>query len=176
MSSSGSEWKQQRSFTLSKLRDFGFGKRSFEASVSEEVEIFLNLIESQKGKPFDVSSMIQTSISNNVMSVTVGRRFDHDDPTFKHFVHLLNENAKNSALAGPLNFAPFLKKIPGDPFGAKQISNNVRQTFEFFRKEIHEHRQSLDENNIRDFIDVYLLKIRDDETKEKPDFTGKLIY
>jgi hypothetical protein len=52
----------------------------------------------------------------------------------------------NAAFAGPLNFAPFLKKIPGDPFGARRISNNVRQTFEFFRKEIKEHEISLDDN------------------------------
>jgi hypothetical protein len=107
------------------------------------------------------------------MSITIGRRFDYDDPTFKYFVHLLIDNANNAAFAGPLNFAPFLKKIPGDPFGARRISNNVRQTFEFFRKEIKEHEISLDDNEVRDFIDAYLKEIKQQEAGENTDFSGR---
>jgi hypothetical protein len=44
VSSSGIEWKHQRTFALSKLRDFGFGKRSFESSIMEEIKIFLDLL------------------------------------------------------------------------------------------------------------------------------------
>ncbi|XP_063420227.1 cytochrome P450 2C31-like [Mytilus trossulus] len=176
VSASGSSWKQQRAFAVSKLRDFGFGKRSFESSVSEEVEQLCNLVNSFNGKSFDISGIIHTSISNNVMSITVGRRFDYDDPKFQQFVYLLNENAKNSALVGPLNFAPFLRKIPGDPFGAKQISNNVRETFKFFRTEINEHEKTLDTDNLRDFIDIYLKEIKNQEEEENSEFTaGQLL-
>lgn len=173
MSASGKAWKQQRSFVLSTLRSFGFGKRNFESGISEEVESFVNLLTGYKEKEFDISTIIHTSLSNNVMSITIGRRFDYDDPTFKYFVHLLIDNANNSAFAGPLNFAPFLKKIPGDPFGARRISNNVRQTFEFFRKEIKEHEISLDENEVRDFIDAYLKEIKLQETGGNTDFSGR---
>lgn len=173
VSASGASWKQQRNFAVSKLREFGFGKRNFESSISEEIENLINFINNQKSKPFDASNIIHTSISNNVMAITVGRRFDYDDPKFQHFVRLLNENAKNSALAGPLNFAPFLKRIPGDPFGAKKISNNVRETFQFFRNEIAEHKRTLDENNLRDFIDVYLNEIRNRQEEEGSEFSGK---
>jgi hypothetical protein len=72
------------------------------------------------------------------------------------------------------NFAPFLKKIPGDPFGARRISNNVRQTFEFFRKEIKEHEISLDDNEVRDFIDAYLKEIKQQEAGENTDFSGRM--
>lgn len=109
------------------------------------------------------------------MAITVGRRFEYDDPQFQHFVYLLNENAKNSALSGPLNFAPFLKKIPGDPFGAKKISNNVRETFQFFRNEIAEHKKTFDENNIRDFIDVYLNEIKRCSEENSDEFSGKIL-
>jgi hypothetical protein len=52
-------------------------------------ESFVNLLTGYKEKEFDISSIIHTSVSNNVMSITIGRRFDYDDPTFKYFVHLL---------------------------------------------------------------------------------------
>jgi hypothetical protein len=49
-------------------------------------------------------------MSNNVMAITVGRRFDYDDVKFKHFVRLLNENITNAASTGPMNAVPFLAK------------------------------------------------------------------
>jgi hypothetical protein len=170
-SSSGAVWKHQRTFTISKLRDFGFGKRSFESSIMEEIEMFMNLMESYKGAPFDIANIIQTSMSNNVMSITVGRRFDYNDEKFTNFVNLINENFKSPAFRGPLNFLPFLGKLPGDLFGAKQLEANANKLFDFFRNEMDEHEQTLDENNIRDFIDVYLLQI-----KQEANTGGNKIY
>lgn len=169
ISSSGSEWKHQRTFALSKLRDFGFGKRSFESRILEELEIFLSLLNSYEGQPFDISDILQTSMSNNVMSIAVGRRFDYDDAKFKHFVHLLEENITHAAATGPMNFVPLLAKLPGDLFSGQLLQRNADLTFDFFRNEIKEHKQTLDDNNIRDFIDGYLVQI-----KEQP--SGSNIY
>jgi hypothetical protein len=49
--------------------------------------------------------------------ITVGRRFDYNDEKFTNFVNLINENFKSPAFRGPLNFLPFLGKLPGDLFG-----------------------------------------------------------
>ncbi|CAG2208044.1 CYP2K [Mytilus edulis] len=135
IASSGPNWKHQRTFALSKLRDFGFGKRSFESSILEEIENFLNLFESFKGKSFDLPVIIRTSLSNNVMSITVGRRFQYDDPKFRYFVNLLDEVNNTAALSGALNFIPILEKLPGDPFGAKRILEVANEFFDnFFRR------------------------------------------
>jgi cytochrome P450 family 2 subfamily U polypeptide 1 len=173
VSSSGIEWKHQRTFALSKLRDFGFGKRSFESRIMEEIKIFLDLLESYNGEPFDISKIIQTSMSNNIMSITIGRRFDYDDPNFKYFVQLLHETVTNAAFAGPLNFIPFLAKIPGDPFRGNRMKQIADQIFDFFRGYISEHEQTLDSNNIRDFIDVYLTEMKENKNSENSFFTGE---
>jgi hypothetical protein len=80
------------------------------------------------------------------MSITVGRRFDYDDPNFKYFVQLLHETVTNAAFAGPLNFIPFLAKIPGDPFRGNRMKQIAEQIFAFFRGYISEHEQTLDSN------------------------------
>lgn len=168
IASSGPNWKHQRTFALSKLRDFGFGKRSFESSILEEIENFLNLLESFKGKSFGLSGIIRTSLSNNVMSITVGRRFEYDDPKFRYFVNLLDEVNNTAALSGALNFIPILEKLPGDPFGAKRILEVANDFFDnFFGEELKEHRETLDENNIRDFIDAYLVQMKTVETSNE---------
>lgn len=103
------------------------------------------------------------------MSIAVGRRFDYDDAKFKHFVHLLEENMTHAAATGPMNFVPLLAKLPGDLFSGQLLQRNADLTFDFFRNEIKEHKQTLDDNNIRDFIDGYLVQI-----KEQP--SGSNIY
>ncbi len=44
------------------------------------------------------------------------------------------------------------------------------QTQQLMKEIVEEHKQSYDENNMRDFIDVYLREMKDGEA---PEFTGK---
>ncbi len=46
----------------------------------------------------------------------------------------------------------------------------VGQTQQLMKEIVEEHKQSYDENNMRDFIDVYLREMKDGEA---PEFTGK---
>lgn len=112
-------------------------------------------------------------MSNNVMTITVGRRFDYDNVKFKHCVRLLNENITNAASTGPLNVVPFLAKLTGDLFIGKLLQRNADLTFDFFRNEIEEHKLTLDENNIRDFIDVYLVQIKEQQASGSNIYTGQ---
>ena len=172
ISSSGTHWKHQRTFALSKLRDFGFGKRSFEPSILDEIEYFLRLLEKYKGQSFDIDHLLQTTMANNIMSITVGRRFEYDDPKFRHFIKCADENVKNAAFIGPANFVPILAQLPGDFFGAKRIVKSIGAIYDFFREEIKDHENTFDENNMRDFIDVYLCEMRKNDTN-RDIFTGK---
>jgi hypothetical protein len=110
---------------------------------------------------------------NNVMAITVGRRFDYDDVKFKHFVRLLNENITNAASIGPMNVVPFLAKLTGDLFIGKLLQRNADLTFDFFRNEIEEHKLTLDENNIRDFFYVYLVQIKEQQASGSNIYTGQ---
>ena len=106
------------------------------------------------------------------MSISIGRRFDYDDPKFTRFIRLLNENINNAAFAGPANFLPALANLPGDPFGITRIMNNFKEVFDFLEDEIKDHKKTLDESNTRDFIDCYLIEMK--ENNQKGIYTGKL--
>jgi hypothetical protein len=78
-------------------------------------------------EPFDLTGILNTSMANNVMSITIGRRFDYDDPEFVRFIEILNDLASNPSVAGPVNFVPSLSKIPGDPFSNIFIPGGTKQ-------------------------------------------------
>ena len=170
VSSSGSNWKHQRSFALAKLRGFGFGKKHFESSIMEEIEAFLKLLSSYKRGPFDLTGILNTSMANNVMSITIGRRFDYDDPEFNRFLDVLNDVVSNPAVSGPVNFVPLLSKIPGDPFAVAPVTKKMDILFDYFRKEIKEHIETLDDCNIRDFTDAYVKEMKKHEASDSTSY------
>ena len=139
----------------------------------EEIEAFLELLSSYKREPFDLTGILTTSMANNVMSITIGRRFDYDDPEFVRFIEMLNDVASNPVLAGPVNFVPSLAKIPGDPFRITPVIKKVDILFDYFRKQIKEHKETIDDCNIRDFTDAYIKEMKKDETfNSTPYYSG----
>jgi len=104
---------------LSTLRDFGFGRKSLEARITEEVEAFIQIIDETNGKPFDILIMSQVSVSNVICSIVFGKRFSYDDENFKKLLFLLDEANRLNLLFGPISFFPFLRHLPGDPFKSK---------------------------------------------------------
>lgn len=141
--------------------------------MKEEVEVFLGSIEETKSKTFILTDKIHISISNIICSIVFGDRFEYDDVEFNRFLQLMNENFSTSALAGILNFMPFLSKLPGDPFSAKRLKHNIGLIMEFVEKRIDEHRATFDKENLRDFIDAYINEMNKENEKHNTSFTGK---
>ncbi|KAK3083803.1 hypothetical protein FSP39_003408 [Pinctada imbricata] len=166
--SSGSLWKEHRTFALSTLRDFGFGRRSMEVKIVEEVEAFLASISSTNGQPFNISPLLHTSVSNVVCSVAFGRRFEHDDTHFKELTNAISENLSNSTISGVLTFLPFLRFIPGDPFKYGKVMANVKKVYSYIQRVIDEHKQSFDKDKdeATNYLDVYLKRQQQDNGTE----------
>ena len=95
--SEGRTWLDQRRFTLKTLRDFGFGKSSREEIIDEEVELFMEEIQKSKGKRFDFINTFNLPILNALWRVTVGQRFDYDDPRLISISHKLTNLRKQAA-------------------------------------------------------------------------------
>ena len=67
---------------MTSLRRFGFGKNSFESKIMKEVEIFVDLLSEPNGQPIDINVTINTSISNIICSIVLGKHFEHSNPDF----------------------------------------------------------------------------------------------
>ncbi|GIY18589.1 cytochrome P450 2A9 [Caerostris darwini] len=154
-------WKEQRRFSLHKLRDLGFGKTKMEEHIKEEILELIDRMSEQVGKPFKFSYILAPSVSNNIASLVFGRRMKYNDPERQKLDQTIREIGR---LAGSISwnmYFPYLKRFM-DFFniGSKgRLTKMLRELKDYCRKEIEKHESTLDPNNIRDFMDGYIMEI-----------------
>ena len=156
IASSGSDWKDIRTFSLCTLRDFGFGKRSLQSRVKEEVEIFLQEVEKNVEQPFNPKHLLQISVSNIICSIVFGKRFEYTDQEFIQAMDDLSEEVRLGA-GSAINYFPYLKHLPGDFFSVKKVLSLIDSEKRFIGKHVDTHRKDLNPNEPRDYIDAVLI-------------------
>ncbi|XP_051947981.1 cytochrome P450 2B4-like isoform X1 [Xyrauchen texanus] len=165
----GHSWRQQRRFALHTLRNFGLGKKSVEERVSEEGCYLVAEMLKVEGKPFDPQHAIHNAVSNIICSIVFGERFDYDNKSFAHLLKIVKENIilSGSLTAQLFNLCPFIKHFPGPH---QKIYQNAEELKGFIREAVKEHRETLDPDNPRDFIDAYLLEIEKQKSNDDSTF------
>ena len=151
--SSGEAWKEHRVFSLTVLRSLGVGKRSFEGQIATESECLMEEIQSFKGSAFNPTHLFCNAVSNVICSVVMGDRFEYDDPEFKRMLWLLEDSMSHNGITLLQLAIPFIRKIPFLPPGAVPSMVALRQKLKSI---VDQHRDTLDRDNLRDFIDVYI--------------------
>uniref|UniRef100_A0A8C5Q9A6 Cytochrome P450 n=1 Tax=Leptobrachium leishanense TaxID=445787 RepID=A0A8C5Q9A6_9ANUR len=164
----GTSWKEHRRFSLTTLRNFGMGKKSLEERVTEEAGFLSSRFQSEQGLPFDPRFIINNAVSNVICSIAFGDRFDYNDSKFQQLLQLFEKalKAESGILAQTLNEIPILTNIP---WLVNKVLEHEYYIFAFMKEIISEHKKSFDPNNIRDFIDAYLLEM--ENMKENNDGT-----
>ncbi|NP_001289295.1 cytochrome P450 2K4-like precursor [Phalacrocorax carbo] len=168
----GENWKVMRRFTLTTLRDFGMGKKAIEDRVVEEYRCLADTIEAQKGKPLEMTLMLNAAVANVIVSILLGKRYDYEDPTFKRLLLLVNENAR--ILGAPsisiYNMFPFLGFLLKD---YKIFIQNVKEISAFIKVTFIEHLKALDRNDQRSFIDAFLVRQQEENGKANEYFSNE---
>ncbi|XP_048776296.2 cytochrome P450 2C8-like isoform X1 [Ostrea edulis] len=169
--SSGPLWKEQRTFALTTMRKFGFGRRCMESQIIEEVDCLMNELKKYKNKAFDIQTPLNTSVSNVICSLLYGKRFDYDDYKFKRLISILNKLFSTGNASSPANIFPSLRHIPC--FSLDSVIENVRSLKGFVKEMIEEHKRNFDEDNINDYIDTYLLEQKQRSNEVDTTFTDE---
>ncbi len=60
--SNGPNWSEQRRYVTSTLKNLGFGKRSMEDSIAEEVEALCSQMEGEEGAPINVRHRFNVAV------------------------------------------------------------------------------------------------------------------
>ncbi|XP_048399462.1 cytochrome P450 2U1 isoform X3 [Stegostoma tigrinum] len=155
----GLVWKQQRKFSLSTLRYFGFGKLDLEPKIIEELQFVKSEFSSAVGTAFSPSHVIHNAVSNIICSMCFGKRFDYDDEEFRTMLNLIVQGMKlaSNSPAMLINVIPLFQYLPFGPF--KEVVKTVRDVTAFLKNIIDQHQKTMDPENPRDFVDFYLKEI-----------------
>ncbi|XP_051055880.1 cytochrome P450 2C26 isoform X2 [Phodopus roborovskii] len=158
--SNGNIWKETRRFSLMALRNLGMGKRTIEHRVQEEAQCLVEELRKTNGSPCDPTFILSCAPCNVICSIIFQNRFDYKDRDFLTFMKKIHENVR--ILSSPWlqvcnNFPSLIDYCPGSHH---TISNNINYIRSYLLEKIKEHQESLDVANPRDFIDYYLIKLK----------------
>ncbi|XP_038642102.1 cytochrome P450 2C15-like isoform X2 [Scyliorhinus canicula] len=168
--SNGERWKQLRKFTLSTFRNFGMGRKSIEERILEEAQFLVTAIQNKKDTPLSPNFLLRCAASNIICSIVFGDRFEYEDKRFLTLIELFAENLK--ILSGPWlqlynNFPTIVDFLPGPH---KKLFQNAKDLMNFIKQVIQSHKESLQKDFPRDFIDCFLIKMEEEEHKHDSEF------
>ncbi|KAJ4434996.1 hypothetical protein ANN_23568 [Periplaneta americana] len=157
--SDGPFWVEQRRFTLRHLRDFGFGKKSMEGFILDEVEDTLSYM--KELKVMQVTGLFSVPTLNVLWGMIAGTRYDRNDERLKDLLNRLTMNFRSgNPTGGIINIFPILMTIAPGLSGFTKFKETLVNLQNYIGLSIKEHEQTLDQNNPRDLIDVYLREMR----------------
>ncbi|XP_059157596.1 cytochrome P450 2C15-like [Physella acuta] len=161
--SSGANWKEQRTASLAILRTFGMGKNILAEKISVEVSKYIEALSESGGKPTDIRTLTNVSVSNIICSIIFGKRYEFDDPKFIELINALNLTVSSVSGTSLLHFIPALRLLPFDPLKSKQLIANLSATQIFAQKMIDEIKH--DSTNSENFIAAYISEMKDKEKR-----------
>ena len=107
-------WKEHRRFALRHLKDLGFGQKSSDCVIYDEIYDLLNSIKTEMQSSdgvVDFSNKLNVPAWNVVLSFVSGKKFSHNDPKSKHLVDALYKMAKFNPILVIFPFPKFISRI-----------------------------------------------------------------
>ncbi|XP_078694958.1 cytochrome P450 2U1-like [Branchiostoma floridae x Branchiostoma belcheri] len=164
----GPEFRQRKRFATAVLKKLGIkvGTGSIEEKIREEASCLRNRMAEYEETPFDVSKDLSVSVANVICGMVFGERHGYEDTAFREF---LDANTKISAEFGSAQIFgvyPFLRFVPGINRAWKEVLKQNHTIHRVLCGEITRHRENLDSENPRDFLDYCLLEVEKQEKVE----------
>eukprot|EP00095_Tigriopus_kingsejongensis_P005176 maker-scaffold237_size242172-snap-gene-1.39 protein:Tk05176 transcript:maker-scaffold237_size242172-snap-gene-1.39-mRNA-1 annotation:"cytochrome p450 2j3-like" len=157
---SGDSWRDMRRFSLRTLRDCGFGKQTAETIILDECAHLLDHIRDNGPIMEHLQGVFDMTALNIVWSISAGTRYNHNDEKMRELMTIMEafNRLGEDILAGPSSAFNFLRHFP--PFAGKfkASSEAMLKIRTFLSEVVREHRDSLNENSPRDFIDTFLIE------------------
>jgi len=81
-----------------------------ETRILMEVEEMINKVREEQGRPFDLRQLTTSCVTNVVMNMLFGHRFDHSDASYQQIISVMHEATYAYSFA--LQIFPLLRFLP----------------------------------------------------------------
>ncbi|CAL1272918.1 unnamed protein product [Larinioides sclopetarius] len=156
-------WQEHRRFVIQSLKY----RSKLEVIVQDELGQFRDVLKTFKGQPIDLAAVLTPSLSNNMSAFIFGKRYDYNEPERNILDNNLEKISKILTKDDTLTYFPWIRHIPFllKRLGYEKTYKIYTKSEEIFKKRKEEHKKTLDEKNIRDFIDSYLVEMEQKQKK-----------
>ena len=126
-----------------------------------QIKYLTERLEKTKGKPTDPHDDINLAVLNVICAMVFGSRYEFEDPEFYKLIELNSTVGRLFASGQKLQILPLLKYLP------TKLMSEVKEVVTFrdrlVKKQIKEHRETFDRENIRDLTDAFIKATKDAE-------------
>ncbi|ELT98148.1 hypothetical protein CAPTEDRAFT_120179, partial [Capitella teleta] len=150
----GRPWQVFRRFAMQSMRDFGVGKKSIEEKIQIEACSLIQQLEKMDGKPHDPSPDTQVAVTNIICAIIFGDRYEYGDAEFEQILDSIKDLTQSVEWTDLRNMFEVFDHLPYQKNFKRFIAANHR-IHGVIKRQIEEHRQTLDETEDRDILDLY---------------------
>ncbi|XP_040290382.1 cytochrome P450 2C29-like [Bufo bufo] len=165
----GPRWRPLRRFTSATLKNFGMGNKTLEMRLLSESKCLIQAMSETGGKPFNPKMFLACTVGNIISSVLFGDHFDFQDEKLQDLLAYTSRfvTAISSPLSTLCNTVPALLKVP---VIRHQVLKRTKSLATFVTNYIKCHKETLNPESHRDYMDHYLMKMKEVEHEMDPDF------
>ncbi|KAG5896790.1 hypothetical protein JTB14_008366 [Gonioctena quinquepunctata] len=168
----GDLWRIQRSFVTVHLRNLGFGKKSMEKQIQEEVAKILKFVGENENEKTQIKSILPISVLNILWVFISGSRLDWDDVRLAKLLKILDERAKAFDMSGgTLNILPWLRYIAPEKSGYNLIVRLNNELSAILMVPIEEHFETWTEGRNDDLIYSFITEMKKHQGDDETTFT-----
>ncbi|CAG2166249.1 unnamed protein product, partial [Oppiella nova] len=88
---SGHSWSEDRKLATQVLRELGFGKTIMEVKITDEIHYLIKRIDETDGEPMNIHEVLVPSVSNIIMQLVFGHRYEYNEPTRQNLDQTLDQ-------------------------------------------------------------------------------------
>ncbi|CAG7731616.1 unnamed protein product, partial [Allacma fusca] len=156
MFTEGHHWTEQRRFTLRYLRDFGFGTKSMEIKIQDEIIELIENLKEHVGRPLQVSHVFHIAVVNALWSILFGERMDLRDPEMLKAIPFLTSLLNETDFVASMSILmPWMNNVSRRLSGYDKIMKNTESLKRFLQNQINKHSEHYVPDQPRDFVDAY---------------------
>lgn len=167
----GELWKVQRNFVTTHLRSLGFGKKSMDLMVQDEVNAVINKLKSDS-VDVKIGLVLAPAVLNILWTLTAGVNISSQDKKLFQLLELLDLRGKAFDMSGgTLSLFPWLRYVAPNKTGYNLVMNLNRKLRALFIETINDHYNQWTPDREDDLIYSFITEMKK-SGDDRNTFTG----